>query len=187
MVTRLAAFGALLVGMFVPVAPANAGTYTEPRKTAAGNLAPPGWGVESRHGAFTSGNTCPGGYFWLDLHQGTPPDEYAQTRFTAPPDTEITGYRLWRSVQLSNPYRYEFYEVTKAGGVNLREACSADAGCTSLGSHQDAFAAGNLIAAAGRTGVGALAFGLYCPTCSHREPRARQPPRPRTSSFTGRM
>ena len=164
MVTRLAAFGALLVGMLVPVAPAHAGTYTVSLcKTAAGNLAPPGWGVESRHGAFTSGNTCPGGYFWLDLHQGTPPDEYAQTRFTAPPDTEITGYRLWRSVQLSNPYRYEFYEVTKAGGVNLREACSADAGCTSLGSYQDAFAAGNLIAATGRTGVGALAFGLYCP------------------------
>lgn len=150
---------------------AAAGTYTVYTcKDPNGVMAAPGWDMASRHGngasSYFTGNACPGGYFWLDLVSNAEhsADDFARAFFTAPADTEITGYSIWRSVQLSSPYHYEFSQVpADGGGVKLQEHCYADAGCTSLGDWTKELPPVNLVQASGLTGIGELSFSIYCP------------------------
>jgi hypothetical protein len=149
---------------------AVAGTYTVYTcKDPNGDKAAPSWTLESRHGdgysGYFTGNACPGGYYWLDLrgnveHTDT---DYVSAVFRAPADTRITAYTIWRSVQLSSPYRYQFFEIPQGGGVDIKESCFADSGCQNLGDWKEDLTAGNRIARTPAAGVAGLDFYLFCP------------------------
>jgi hypothetical protein len=145
---------------------ARAGTYTvHTCKAPDGSKAEIFWTLEPSHSTgFFTGNACPGGYMWMDLVSGAehPGDDYIRANFLAPEGTEVTAYSLWRSVQLTDPYRYDFHELKADGGLEILERCFGDQGCTFLGSYQDGYAESNRVQGAGRSGVTGLSFSIYC-------------------------
>jgi hypothetical protein len=158
----------LLVAMaaLARTAVADAGTYTvHACKAPGGEHAAIPWVVEQRYpSGYSTGNACPGGYFWMDLVATVqhPADEYARATFRAPADTEITAYTLRRSLQLTNPYRYDFHEIRTDGSFLVRETCFGDLGCGGLGDYHNANASSNVLTASGRAGVTGLSFVLFC-------------------------
>jgi 5-hydroxyisourate hydrolase-like protein (transthyretin family) len=164
----------LLVGWVMPAATAGAGTYTVYTcKAPDGSKAGIPWTHDKSLGfGYFTGDACPGGYIWMDLVSNLehPSNNYIRLDFRAPPAAQVTAYRLWRSVQLSDPYSYDFHEIDAAGGRDIKEHCFGRDGCTSLGSFQNGTEAANLVQASGRTGVAGMAFSIYCRTANPGQP-----------------
>jgi hypothetical protein len=113
----------------------------------------------NRHGVL-----CPGGPFTLEMPASSrhTADDWAKLTFTAPRDTEIRDYALWRSVQLARPYNYRALELTRQGRVERERCFSRADGCSSKGTPGSPLAKQNLFGVGQRAEVTGLEFLLSC-------------------------
>jgi hypothetical protein len=91
-------------------------------------------------------NACPSGPFsmWMDPGKAHDQGDYVNALFTAPADTTIAAYTLWRSVQvaLNSPHYYSQREG-RSGTFDLYDHCWGDEDCSALGDPDQPFGAGN--------------------------------------------
>lgn len=163
----LAAVVAIAACAWLGPAPASAGQYTVYSCQTPGG----GWaGVEPwaiSEGPLklidTESSTCPNGPFELRMIESKthPANDALSATFTAPANTEISGYSFLRSAQLAETYNYRYYEIVH-GTFIQHDKCFSEEGCHSKGSTSDPLSPTNLVQASNQTGVEALQFRLTC-------------------------
>ena len=121
--------------------------------------------------AFGAG--CPSGPLWLDMSQDVahPFDDYMHMTFTAPADTQIQDYVVWRSVQLADTFNYRIWEGYRDGSSSELDSCFPSRGCASKGSVGSPESAANkfcggTICAHGRSDIASLMVSLTCGVAS---------------------
>jgi hypothetical protein len=126
-----------------------------------------GWTLQQRRGHVITGDTCrQGGSLYTQFGPGI---KYWQPRawwvFTAPPDTSIDAYVLYRSVRVytanSPPVWSEYWLFHNSEWVFTDDACNPDY-CPRPGSLGAPLDAGNRYAASGPPGLTKLILEIQC-------------------------
>ncbi|HWH44575.1 MAG TPA: carboxypeptidase-like regulatory domain-containing protein [Thermoleophilaceae bacterium] len=166
----VAALAALAAAGSLP-APAEAGSYRYfTCKTPTGRaVATDGWSSSSSAASSSLTNDCASGGPLRALMNGSvpqPSNAILTWQFSAPPNTSIAGFRIWRSVTVSFPIDGSLPNYLLAWPANnhgdARETCSYTVNCSAKGSHNNAFSAGNFISASGLSSVESLFFNVTC-------------------------
>lgn len=164
----------VLVLIVVPVVPsiiaapsAQAATYTVYScQTPTGAPASmDGWASASEVASLTTTiNNCPAHGFALEMLPGRshPSNDSANLNFHAPADTTIASYALWRSVALSAPYNYRYYELTGSGLVEHDGCYAAWSSCRGLGDPASPLDPGNVVGGVGSPTTSRLEVLLTC-------------------------
>jgi hypothetical protein len=162
------ATAAVLVALGVMSAPAQAGTYTVHACKRA-DLQPAGFdrwtktvvGAES----FDVNYCAQGGsrLLFMRASQPHPPGDRNQLSFSAPPDTTIFAYSIWRSVRIMRSSAFDYaYTLAQGHSSVVVDQCSGKAGCAALGNPNDPGASGNEFWQFGLQGVRRLWLTLRC-------------------------
>lgn len=166
-----------VLGAFLAAAPsATAGRYRVwACKTPTGEIAPTdGFVPESSGNAVGSiSNDCVQGSVMratLDAATGQPASARLGWHYTAPPDTEIAYFDLWRSITTvqspndsgsATPGQYTSWPTPNYSS-DAREACTAASGCTSRGVHTSAVVDQNVWYSGPLSGARDVYFSVGC-------------------------
>jgi hypothetical protein len=151
--TAVLVVAAAAAGALAP-ATAHAGSYDvwSCRGPDGGALAAGAWSAGGQ-------DTCAaGGSLRLTAASG-----YATLRFTPPPGTRISGYELWRSLQVADEWRDGAAAVIETAGTSsfVVDGCPFTRGCRSLGDPTEPLAAVNRVVA-GHAPLDALTLLVAC-------------------------
>jgi hypothetical protein len=169
----------LLVGWVLGTGTANAGEYTVYNCRTPDDA----W-AHNTDWTFTKGpfksidkfsSDCPNGPFKMEMLSSKthPASDFMHAWFVAPPDTRITAYSFWRSVQLAYPYNYAIYEGVN-GQYTEHDQCFAQAGCRSKGSWSKHVSTSNLVQASNRS-ADKLLLSITCGSSSSSRCPAKSP------------
>jgi hypothetical protein len=162
---------ALCVALIAPAA-AGAGTYSVWSCTGPDGSGSPtdAWRHEGGAQFSSPADSCASGgglYTGLNGDFAHPANTTLMTwRFTAPVNTSIAGYRIWRSAQVT-PTSFHATPVywlawpRKEYPAGVKEQCPST-NCSGVGNPATPLAAGNLITASGMSGVTDLYFNAGC-------------------------
>jgi hypothetical protein len=165
----LGAIGLAATLVAVAAAPAPAASYTvyschTPDGQSAGVR---GWSHAMVGGNNAGANYCsrPQGSFALFMRGGKPHavGELNELVFTAPEDTSISAYTLWRSALVWQTSAFDYsYELLEDSRAAIREACEGNSNCMRVGDPAHPLAAVNRVTATGPRNLHSLYVSLGC-------------------------
>jgi hypothetical protein len=120
------------------------------------------------------GQTCgQGGSIFLNMYtRAHAAEDYGHLSFTAPADTLIDAYVIWRSVLLGDTYNYRYWEIRQGGALsdcghddskcNERDRCHTGEGCLTRGVDGDPLASDNKVTTWQLHGLSGLVLSVTC-------------------------
>jgi hypothetical protein len=148
--------------------PAEAGTYTvHTCKTPSGATGLSGWGRATKGAESFGTDYCARGGAWFLFMRGNithPPGDKNEAYFTAPADTTIFAYTIWRSVRVMASRSFNYgYTLAQGSRTSIIERCyGLNSTCTALGNPDEPFAPANAIWQYGLRGVRQLWLTIGC-------------------------
>lgn len=155
---------------------ANPGTYVVYScRTPDGALAPTDrwifsvWASSIDH----YGTTCPRGGLWMTMDPNTvhAKEDVMTALWTAPPDTLIVAYTMWRTARPGAGTGYYFTPIERRGGTQtfVGKGCRGDS-CPGLGDPSDPLSEANRISAAPVPPINAVGLYVSCGYYTASEP-----------------